>query len=104
MERFADSMKLYEELQKGKPLLDRETEDIASNYSAAKAQETWTTGVGHIENLDQESYDVCFNVAYELMALGNFAKAEELLNRAASTLFNGVESDFRAMQQLRPHR
>ena len=87
MEDFATSMKIYSDLERSTGIVDHELEDIASNLSAARAQDVWTTGIGHgeIPN-DSESYEVCFNIAYELTASGKLAEAEEMLKRAESLI------------------
>jgi hypothetical protein len=85
MEDFATAVQLYEELANSKGSVDHEVEDILTNYLAARAQNAWVTGVKDgKESLQdsRDSYEVCFNRAYELAALGKFAEAEELLNRA----------------------
>lgn len=88
MEDFATSMKLYSELTQSKGSIEQEDEDIASNYSAARAQNTWTTGIGHGDDQNaRDSHEVCFNLAYELIALGKLDQAEEILNRAESMTF-----------------
>lgn len=88
MEDFATSMKLYADLTLSKGAIEHEDEDIASNYSAARAQNTWTTGIGHGEDQTvRDSYEVCFNHAYELIALGQLDQAEEALNRAESMTY-----------------
>jgi tetratricopeptide (TPR) repeat protein len=85
MEDFATSMKLYSDLTQSKSSIEQEDEDIASNYSAARAQNTWTTGIGHGDDQTaRDSHEVCFNLAYELIALGKLDQAEEALNRAES--------------------
>jgi hypothetical protein len=90
MEDFTTSMKLYTELAQSNGVIDHETEDIAANSSAARAQHTWTTGIGIGDDQNaQDSYEVCFNLAYELIALGKLAQAEEALNRAESIPFLG---------------
>jgi hypothetical protein len=86
MEDFAIAMKIYANLRQSSGSLDHEAEDIASNHAATRAQYSWNTGIGHEEKqLPNESYEFCFNLAYELIALGKFAEAEEVLNRAEST-------------------
>jgi hypothetical protein len=86
MEDFALAMQIYAKLEKSRGAIDREAEDIASNYSAARAQRTWTIGIGDVRKHGSgESYEVCFNLAYELAALGKLAEAEEALNHAQST-------------------
>jgi len=86
MEDFATAMKLYSDLEQSKGMIDHESEDLASNYSAARAQDTWTTGIGHEKGQEiGESYEVCFNKAYELIALGQLNEAEEALIRAESS-------------------
>lgn len=85
MEDFATSVKLYAELEQSNGVIDQEAEDIATNFSAARAQNTWTTGIGiGDEQNAQDSYEVCFNLAYELIASGKLVHAEEALNRAES--------------------
>jgi hypothetical protein len=85
MEDFAYALRLYADLQTGNALIDHEAEDVAANYSAARAQDTWNSGIGHGEDLHpHESYEVYFNLAYELVALGKFAEAEDSLQRAES--------------------
>jgi hypothetical protein len=85
MEDFSTSAKLYAALGLSKGVIDHEAEDIVSNYSAARAQDTWTTGLGHGEdNAARDSYEVCFNAAYELIALGKLDQAEEALHLAES--------------------
>ena len=103
MEDFATSAKLYAELARSKGIIDHEAEDIASNYSAARAQDTWTTGIGHGEDkAARDSYEVCFNVAYEFIALGNLDQAEEALHLAES-MTDAVNEllTFRVMRALR---
>jgi hypothetical protein len=90
MEDFATAVRLYEELAKSKGSVDHEAEDILTNYLAARAQSAWVTGVGYGKESPRlgdshDSYEVCFNRAYELTALGRFEEAEELLNRAQGT-------------------
>jgi len=87
MEDFSTSVRIYEELAKGGEHVDHETEDITSNLSAARAQSTWTTGIerGKRRTHGSEGYEVCFNHAYELIALGKFLEAEEALARAESS-------------------
>jgi len=88
MEDFSVALQLYAELEKSGGPVDHESEDLASNYSAAGAQSTWTSGIGHNEEQrDRNAYEVCFNYAYELIALGNLKKAEEAL-----TLADGINS------------
>jgi hypothetical protein len=85
MEDFATSMRLYADLVQSTGIIDHEAEDIASNRSAARAQNTWITGIGDDDRQNPgDSYEVCFNLAFELTALGKLAEAEELLNRAES--------------------
>ena len=91
MEEFAVAMQLYAELGKSRGTVEHESEDIASNYSAARAQSTWTSGVGHTtDQRPRDAYEVCFNIAYELIALGKLEEAEEALNRAESKASNFV--------------
>ena len=88
MEDFTTSMKLYTELAQSNGIIDHEAEDITANFSAARAQNTWTTGIGlGGDQKIQDSYELCFNLAYELIALGKLAQAEEALNRAESIPF-----------------
>jgi hypothetical protein len=87
MEDFATAVHLYEELAKSGGSIDHEAEDIMSNYYAARAQHAWLTGMGTGKEIRNtlDSYEVCFNGAYELAGLSQLAEAEELLNRAQST-------------------
>jgi hypothetical protein len=88
MEDFTTSMKLYTELAQSNGLIVHETEDIAANSSAARAQNIWATGIGlGGDQNTPDSYEVCFNLAYELIALGKLAQAEEALNRSESIPF-----------------
>jgi hypothetical protein len=85
MEDFAMAMELYAELQRSKGHVDHEEEDMAANYFASKAQNTWSTGLGDGKMQDSRgSYEVQFNIAYELIALGKLAEAEEALYLAES--------------------
>ena len=88
MEDFATSVRIYEELAKGGgESVDHEAEDITSYLSAARAQSTWTAGIGRgqYSTHGNDGYEVCFNHAYELIALGKFSEAEEALARAESS-------------------
>ena len=97
MEDFVTAMQLYADLEKSRGTVDRESEDLASNYSAACAQSTWTSGIRHgEEQRPRDVYEVCFNLAYELIALGRLEEAEEALNRAES-----IESLFRHLLTVR---
>ena len=85
MEDFATAMKLYTDLQQSEGPIDHEAEDITSNYSAARAQNAWTTGIGQDAiQTSNESFEVQFNLAYELIAMGKLDEAEETLNKAES--------------------
>ena len=85
MEDFTTSMKLYTKLAHSKGIINHEADDIAANLSAARAQNAWTTGTGGREDKGpQDSYEVIFNFAYELIGLGKLAQAEEALNHAES--------------------
>ena len=85
MEEFSLALQLYAELEKSGGTVDRESEDLAANYSAACAQSTWTSGIGHnLENRSRDAYEVCFNYSYELIALGKLGEAEEALTQAES--------------------
>jgi hypothetical protein len=88
MEDFTTSIRIYEELAKTEGFVDHEAEDIASNLSAARAQSTWTAGIssGERKTHANDGYEVCFNHAYEAIALGKFSEAEEALIRAESSL------------------
>jgi len=87
MEDFTTSVRIYQELAKGGESVDHEAEDLTSNLFAARAQSTWTAGIGHGQHSTHanDGYEVCFNHAYELIALGKFSEAEEALARAEST-------------------
>jgi hypothetical protein len=86
MEDFATAARLYADLARSKGPVDHETEDIAANHAASLAQNTWTTGQGDGKVQDPRgNYEVQFNIAYELIALGKLAEAEQALNRAEST-------------------
>ena len=86
MEDFERAMRLYIDLQKSKGQIDHESEDIASNYSAAQAQSTWLSGVESAESkMSQEGWEVQFNNAYGLIALGKLDEAEAALHSAEST-------------------
>lgn len=86
MEDFETAMKLYTNLQKSLGQIDHESEDIASNYSAARAQSTWTSGAESSESkMSQEGWEVQFNNAYGLIALGKLDEAETALQNAEST-------------------
>jgi hypothetical protein len=85
MEDFARSMRLYSALQQSEGLVDHEAEDITSNYSAAHAQSAWTSGIRHDEIQNRnENYEVQFNLAFELIAIGRLDEAEQALNHAQS--------------------
>ena len=85
MEDFATAMKLYDKLQQSSGAIEHETEDIACNYSAARAQNAWITGRSQNPEWNpHESYEVFFNLAYELIATGKLAEAEDALNKAES--------------------
>jgi len=85
MEDFAAAMQLYADLEKSRGTVDHESEDLVSNYTAARAQSTWTSGIRHGEDeRASDVYEVCFNLAYELIALGKLEEAEEELSRAES--------------------
>jgi hypothetical protein len=87
MEDFSRSMRLYSALQQSEGPIDREAEDIISNYSAAHAQSTWTTGLRHDEIKNRnDNYEVQFNLAFELIALGKLDEAEQALTHAESNL------------------
>jgi hypothetical protein len=91
MEDFAAAVRLYEDLKKGRGQLDSEATDLASNLSAAKAQNAALTGVGHEKSQDtNDSYEVQFNLACEYIALGNLSEAETALQKAESNLFCGL--------------
>ena len=85
MEDFETAMKLYLDLQRSTGQIDHEAEDIASNYSAARAQNTWTS---EIENGDsrvsQDGWEVQFNNVYGLIALRKLDEAESALEYAES--------------------
>jgi len=86
MEEFATAMQLYADLEKSRGAVDHESEDLASNYSAARAQGAWTSGIRHGQDQSpSDVYEVCFNLAYELIALGRLEEAEGALNHAEST-------------------
>jgi hypothetical protein len=87
MEDFTTAIRIYEELAKSAASIDHEAEDIASNISAARAQSTWTAGIGsgELKSHANDGYEVCFNRAYELIALGKFSEAEEALIRSESS-------------------
>jgi len=95
MEEFEMAMRLYGELTKTKGSVDHETEDITSNYLAARAQNTWVTGIAHQSGGDElyESYEVYFNLAYELTALEKLTEAEDMLNRSQSIIYDSTGSD-----------
>jgi hypothetical protein len=85
MEEFSVALQLYAELEKSRGAVDHESEDLASNYSAARAQSTWTSGIGHNEEQrPRNAYEVSFNYAYELIALGKLEEAEQELTQAES--------------------
>jgi hypothetical protein len=87
MEDFARSMRLYSDLQQSEGPIDHEAEDITSNYSAAHAQSAWTSGICHDEIQNRnENYEVQFNLAFELIAIGRLDEAEQALNQAESML------------------
>lgn len=87
MEDFLNSMKLYAELLQSNEKIDHEIDDIVANYSAARAQHTWNTGIeGSQTSNSREGYEVYFNLAYEKIALGKFEEAEGALNQAQSTV------------------
>jgi hypothetical protein len=86
MEDFSTAVQLYEELAKSRGSVDYEAaEDILVNYLASRAQNTWLTGVGQGKDpfgRSQDTYEACFNRAYESAVLGKFQEAEELLKRS----------------------
>jgi hypothetical protein len=97
MEDFAAAMQLYADLEKSRGIVDHESEDVVSNYFAARAQSTWTSGIRHDEDEHtSDVYEVCFNLAYELIALGKLKEAEEALSRAES-----IESLFSVLLTVR---
>jgi hypothetical protein len=80
-------MRLYSALQQSEGPIDREAEDITSNYSAVHAQSSWTTGLRHDEIKNRnDNYEVQFNLAFELIALGKLDEAEQALTYAESNL------------------
>jgi hypothetical protein len=99
MEDFATAVNIYADLRQSSGSLHHEEEDVTSNCSAARAQYSWNTGIGHDEQLSPiESYEVCFNLAYELIALGRFAEAEEALNHAESIKHLRTMANSRTLQ------
>jgi hypothetical protein len=90
MEDFEMAMNLYIGLQRSQGQIDHEAEDITSNYSAAQAQAIWTSGAEIGESkVSQEGWEVQFNNAYGLIALGKLDEAETALQTAESTLSSG---------------
>lgn len=85
MEDFETAMKLYLDLQQSRGRIDHEAEDIATNYSAAQAQSTWTTGVEDDDSrVSREGWEAQFNNVYGLIALGKLDEAESILHNAES--------------------
>src|ERR1700724_899961 len=87
MEDFETSMKLYLDLQKSTGQIDHEAEDLASSYSAARAQNTWTSEAENGDSrVSQDGWEGQFNNAYGLIALGKLDEAESALQIAESML------------------
>jgi hypothetical protein len=87
MEDFETAMKLYLDLQRSRGQIDHEEEDIATNYSAAQAQSTWTAGAQNGDSkVSRDGWEVQFNNVYGLIALGKLDEAESVLHNAESIL------------------
>jgi hypothetical protein len=62
-----------------------EAEDIASNLSAARAQNAAVTGLNDDKTQDSlDGYEVQFNLACGYIATGKLLEAETALNKAES--------------------
>jgi TolA-binding protein len=87
MEDFETAMKLYLDLQRSTGQIDHEAEDLASNYFAARAQNTWTSEAENGDSrVSQDGWEGQFNNAYGLIALGKLDEAESALQNAESML------------------